>query len=194
MAEPLIEQPALARSSGRPRNAGPIRCHERQGLCLTQVIARPGKTRDVAGVMGLDLPEQPSTTRTDGEIVVYCLRPRDWLILRPDGEGRRGGMAVEARRRLAGLAAAIDQSHGQVVLRLTGEGARALLQTGVAVDLDAAVFPAGAMAQTAINGIAVLIHAIHSDSFDLVVARSFASDLAAWLGHMGVTFERPAAP
>ena len=194
MAESLIEQPVLPPPSGRPPAADAIRCRERQGLCLTQVIARYGNTRAVAGVLGLGLPERPSTTQTDGEIVVYCLRPRDWLILSPDGDGRRGGTAVEARRRLAGLAAAVDQSHGRVVLRLAGEGSRAVLQGGVAVDLDPAVFPAGAMAQTAINGIAVLIHAIDTDSFDLQVARSFAPDLAAWLGHMGVTFEGPAAP
>jgi sarcosine oxidase subunit gamma len=163
-------------------------------LCLTQVIARSGKAREVARILGLRLPERPGTTETDGEIVVYCLRPRDWLILSPDGDGRRGGTAGEARLRLAGLAAAIDQSHARVVLRLTGEGARRLLQGGVGVDLDPAVFAPGAMAQTAINGIAVLIHGTETDVLDVQVTRSFAADLATWLGHSGVTFERPAAP
>lgn len=193
MAEPLAEQPVLARPAGSALAPGPVRCHERQGLCLTQVIARPGKTREVARILGLRLPERPGTTEADGEVVVFCLRPRDWLISSPDADGRRGGTAQEARLRLAGLAAAIDQSHGRVVLRLTGEGAGSLLQGGVAVDLDPAVFAPGVMAQTAINGIAVLIHAIEAESFDLQVARSFAPDLAAWLGHLGVTFDGPAA-
>ncbi len=163
-------------------------------MCLTQVISRPGKTREVARILGLRLPERPGTTEADGEVVVFCLRPRDWLIVSHDPVGRRGGTAQEARLRLADLAAAIDQSHGRAVLRLTGEGARTLLQGGVGVDLDPAVFPPGAMAQTAINGIAVLIHAIETETFDLQVARSFTADLAAWLGHVGVTFEGPAAP
>lgn len=193
MAEPLTEQPVLVHPAGRAAAPGLVRCHERQGLCLTQVIARTGTKREVARILGLRLPERPGTTEADGEIVVYCLRPRDWLIVSPDEDGRRGGTAQEARRRLAGLAAAIDQSHGRVVLRLTGEGVRMLLQGGVAVDLDPAVFAPGAMAQTAINGIAVLIHAIDAETFDLQVARSFTPDVAAWLGHMGVAFEGPAA-
>ena len=152
MAEPLAEQPVLARPAASTPAPGPVRCHERPGLCLTQVISRPGKTREVARILGLRLPERPGTTETDGEVVVFCLRPRDWLIVSPDAVGRRGGTAEEARLRLAGLAAAIDQSHARVVLRLSGAGARTLLQGGVGVDLDPAVFAPGAMAQTAING------------------------------------------
>jgi heterotetrameric sarcosine oxidase gamma subunit len=116
---------------------------------------------------------------------VFCLRPRDWLIVTLDAEGRKGGVAVEARRRLAGLAAAIDQSHGRVVLRLDGKGARALLQMGCNLDLDASVFPPGAMAQTGLDGMALMVHCLEADRFDLYVARSFAASLAGWLGHHG---------
>jgi sarcosine oxidase subunit gamma len=185
VAEPLLERPALE-GLARPAAGGGVRCHERQGLCLTQVIARPGQAEATARALGLTLPEPPNTTRSEGEIVVFCLRPLDWLIVSLDDDGRRGGTAQEARRRLAGLAAAIDQSHGRVALRLAGAGSRAVLQHAIAVDLAADRFGKGGMAQTAINGIAVLLHAVGDDVFDLFVARSYAPDLLRRLGHAGV--------
>lgn len=189
MAEPLREHPALEAAAPTATGRAGVRCHERPGLCHTQIIARRGRRQAVAGVLGLGLPTAPNTAISVGDIVVYCLRPDDWLITTLDDDGRRGGVAGEARRRLQGLAAAIDQSHGRVVLRLEGEGARALLQHGCNVDLDAAAFPAGAMAQTGINGIAVMVHAVAAERFDLYVARSFAASLARWLDHHGATLE-----
>ena len=185
MAEPLRERPALpVTPAAAAGDAGP-HLFARANLCLTQVIARPGKDWQVGRVLGLALPPRPNTTATDGDIVVFCLRPRDWLIVTLDAEGRKGGVAVEARKRLAGLAAAIDQSHGRVVLRLDGKGARALLQTGCNFDLDGTVFTPGAMAQTGINGIAIMLHCLDADRFDLYVARSFAASLVRWLEHQG---------
>jgi sarcosine oxidase subunit gamma len=189
VAEPLREHPALAAAAPTATGRAGVRCHERPGLCHTQIIARRGRRQAVAGVLGLDLPTRANAATTVGDIVILCLRPDDWLITTLDDEGRRGGIAVEARRRLQGLAAAIDQSHGRVVLRLEGQGARALLQHGCNLDLDAAVFPAGAMAQTGINGIAVLLHAVAAEQFDLHVARSFAAGLVRWLDHQGATLE-----
>jgi sarcosine oxidase, subunit gamma len=185
VAEPLDERPALPAPPTPAAGAAGPQLFERSGLCLTQVIVRPGKDWQVGRVLGLALPPRSNTTATDGDIVVFCLRPRDWLIVSLDAEGRKGGVAVEASRRLAGLAAAIDQSHGRVVLRLDGTGARALLQMGCNLDLDGTVFPPGAMAQTGINGIALMLHCLEADRFDLYVARSFAASLARWLEHHG---------
>jgi sarcosine oxidase, subunit gamma len=185
VAERLHERPALPAPPAPAVGAAGPRLHERNDLCLTQVIVRPGKDWQVGRLLGLALPPRPNSTATDGDIVVFCLRPRDWLIVTLDAEGRKGGVAVEARKRLAGLAAAIDQSHGRVVLRLDGTGARALLQMGCNLDLDGTIFPPGAMAQTGINGIALMLHCLEADRFDLYVARSFAASLARWFQHHG---------
>ncbi len=189
MAEPLQERPAVAASSGIEGARGGPRVGLRQGLCLVQVIARRGREGDVGRVLGLPLPDRPNATTSDGDIIVFCLRPRDWLIVTLDPDGRRGAVAVEARRRLDGIAAAIDQSHGRVVLQLAGEGARALLQQGCNLDLEPAAFPPGAMAQAGIAGIAVLLHGVEREVFDLYVARSYAAGLARWLEHHGVRLE-----
>ena len=189
MAEPLKDHAALLAAETVATGKGGPRLWERRGLCLVQVIARPGHERETARVLGLELPEEPNTTGRLDAIRILCLRPRDWLIVTEDPEGRQGGVAVEARRRLAEHAAAIDQSHGRVVLRLTGEGARNLLQKGLDLDLHPTVFPAGAMAQTGLNGVALLVHSLAGDSFDLYGARSFAGSVADWLVHHGANLE-----
>jgi heterotetrameric sarcosine oxidase gamma subunit len=185
VAEPLRERPALSLAPAPAAGAAGPHLHERASLCLTQVIVRPGKDWQVGRLLGLALPMRPNTTSTDGDIVVFCLRPRDWLIVTLDAEGRKGGVALEARKRLGSLAAAIDQSHGRVVLRLDGKGARALLQMGCNLDLDGTIFPPGAMAQTGLDGIALMVHCLDAERFDLYVARSYAAGLARWLAHHG---------
>ncbi len=194
MAETLIDRPALVATRPVAAGGSGVRLHERAGLCLLQVIARPGQTRETGRVLGLDLPDEPNTTKTVEAIQIFCLRPRDWLIVMEDPEGRAGAVAVEARARLAGHAAAIDQSHGRVVLGLAGEGSRDLLQQGLNVDLHPSEFPAGSLAQTGLAGIAVMVHCTSAECFDLYVARSFAASLAAWLVHHGATLEAGPVP
>jgi sarcosine oxidase subunit gamma len=190
VADPLKDHPALVvAGTVATGKAGP-RLHERRDLCLIQVIARPGHERDAGRILGLDLPDRPNSAISVETIRVLCLRPRDWLIVTEDAEGRTGSIAVEARTRLAGHAAAIDQSHGRVVLRLEGEGARGLLQKGLDVDLHPRAFAEQAIAQTGLAGIALMVHQVTADAFDLYVARSFAASLADWLVHHGARLER----
>jgi len=193
VAEPLKEHAALVATGTLATGKGGMRLHERRDLCLIQVIARPGHQRETARILGLDLPDRPNVAARIETVRVFCLRPRDWLIVTADAEGRTGSIAVEARARLAGHAAAIDQSHGRVVLGLEGQGARSLLQQALDLDLHPRAFPAGAMAQTGLAGIALMVHAQTADSFDLFVARSFAASLAEWLVQHGASLEQPPA-
>ena len=194
MADTLTERPALRATRPVATGGSGVRLHERAGLCLVQVIARPGQQRETGRILGLDLPDQPNTSKAVEAIQILCLRPRDWLIVMDDPEGRAGGVAVEARARLAGRAAAIDQSHSRVVLRLAGEGARDLLQRGLNVDLHPSDFPPGSLAQTGLAGIAVMVHCTSAECFDLYVARSFAASLAEWLVHHGASVETRKVP
>ncbi|HRY24253.1 MAG: sarcosine oxidase subunit gamma [Geminicoccaceae bacterium] len=176
---PVILRPATTAEGSRCRVA------ERLGLCLTQVIARPGQERELARILGQKLPERPGTAMTIGDGTVMALRPRDWLLVRHDPVGRRGGLAVDLRRRLDGVALVIDQSHGRVVLRLEGAASRSVLQKGIDIDLHPDQFGPGAAAQTGIAGMAVLVHAVADEAFDLYGNRSFAESLLDWLLEAG---------
>jgi len=172
VVERLKEQPVLTLAEG-----GALRLSLLGGLSLAQIIARRGQAGTVASLLGMTLPERPNTAgRIEGRRI-FCLRPNDWLLVQDDAAGRRGTLALELGRRLAGVAAVIDQSHGRVAVQFAGQGARALLQKGLDLDMHDFVFPPGAMAQAGLFGIAVLLHCRGLEVFELFVARSYAADL-----------------
>ncbi len=181
----LRERAVILRSATTAEGSR-CRMAERRGLCLTQVIARHGQERELARILGQKLPERPNTSMAIGDGTVAALRPRDWLFIRHDTAGRRGGFAVELRRRLEGIALVIDQSHGRVVLRLEGPASRSVLQKGIDIDLHPVAFGRGAVAQTGIAGMAVLVHAVADEAFDLYGNRSFALSLLDWLLEAGL--------
>lgn len=172
MVERLTEQPVLTLAEG-----GEPRLSLVGGLSLAQIIARRGQAGALASLLGMALPERPNTAGTIEGGRIFCLRPNDWLLVQDDAAGRRGTFALELRRRLAGVAAVIDQSHGRVAVHLAGQGARALLQKGLDLDMHESVFPPGAIAQAGLFGIAVLLHCRGPEDFELFVARSYAADL-----------------
>lgn len=192
----LREAPAIRAATMELAGAG-CRITERRGLCLTQMIAGRGREAALAGALGQKLPGRPSTAMAIGDGTVIALRPRDWLLVRHDPVGRRGGFAVDLRRRLDGIALVIDQSHGRVVLRLTGPAARRVLQKGIDIDLHPDMFGPGALAQTGIAGMAVLVHAVAAETFDLHGDRSSGESLLDWLLEAGrewdIVMEAPRA-
>ena len=92
-------------------------------------------------------------------------------------------------------AAIIDISHGRTVFSITGVAAAALLSRCVALDVDAAAFPPGRVAETAIHHVDVLIHRQSERRFDIWAPRSFAEALAEWLldagAELGLGFGEP---
>ena len=178
----LRERPGILRPA-TTAEAPRCRVAERVGLCLTQLIARRGQERALAGILGQRLPERPNTAMALGDGTAIALRPRDWLLARHDPVGRRGGFAVDLRHRLDGIALVIDQSHGRVVLRLRGQASGAVVQK--AIDLHPGAFGPGAAAQTGIAGMAVLVHAVADETFDLYGNRSFAESVVDWLLEAG---------
>ena len=192
----LREEPAL-RFVGASAANGLCTITERRGLCLTRLIAVRGREAVLPRLLGHELPGPPGTSRAVGGGAVFSLAPRDWLVVRHDPDGRRGGFAVDLRRHLDGVALAIDQSHARVVLRLTGPITRRLLQKGIDIDLHPEMLGPGAVAQTAIVGMAVLVHAVAETTIDLYGFRSYSESLLDWLLEAGqewkIVMEAPGA-
>lgn len=153
---------------------------------LTQLglrLDKPGPA--VAKALGGDLPVEPCTAVTIGDLRVLWLGPDEWLVLA--GPGRQRELEDQLR-------AAIGDEHGAVVdvsaqrtaLSVTGPAARTLLARGCAIDLDPRVAPAGTCVQTLLARAGVTI-VVRDDGtgFLLLVRASFAEYLAAWLVDAG---------
>ncbi len=132
-------------------------------------------------VLGVRLPLTPNTTAAGQELLAAWLGPDEWLLLtehhHPDSLVTDLQAALTAR-----FASVVDTSAGQTVIRLSGPSALDVLARGCALDLHPSVFPPGACAQTMLaRAQALLIAVDDTPTFDIIVRRSFAPYVAAWL-------------
>jgi len=150
---------------------------------VVQVLAAPG-AGDLNG-----------TLRAVGDGSAQAVRPvgpGQWLIIGPAPLASGSVQAMEEK--LAGLAALVDQSHGRVRMLISGAPVEAMLAKGTGVDLALAAFPVGRSVTTLIGSISAHLTRVGTDSFEIIVMRSFARDLWAELIEMGREFGISATP
>jgi heterotetrameric sarcosine oxidase gamma subunit len=133
---------------------------------IAMVLAAPGHTAEAAGIL-----------IADGAFEARFCGPGEWLVL-SEVHGPET-LAAELSVRLGAFAFVIDQSHGRVVLTLSGPDVARILANGIAVDLHPEVFPVGRAANVLCNHLSVNLARTGVDRFDLVVTRSFAEALVA---------------
>ena len=144
----------------------------RERLGVASVMARKGVAAEAIGVaLGVAMRRGPHATFA-GPRTVLGIGPGAWLVLADDSDPDFADRLAET---LAGLASVSDQSGAWVVQRLSGPGARTLLQRGIAIDLHPDVFHTGSVATTAIAHIGVILWQIEdSQSYDIATSRSYA--------------------
>jgi len=159
--------------------AEPLIIEQRSGFTLATIMARKATPMDrLETALGLALPVTPSAKSGKGMTLV-ATGPGTWLAM-GDGSGETTPAALS--QRLAGLASVVDQSSGYAIFRLSGRGARTLLQRGAPVDLHPSAFSPGSAAVTLIAHIGVLIwQADHLPTYEVAIFRSLAASFGAWL-------------
>jgi methylglutamate dehydrogenase subunit D len=158
--------------------AEPLLIHVRDGLGLATVMARKGRDAAAVGAaLRLAAPESPAYARGEG-VGLVGTGPGMWLAI---GEGAESDWAESLAERLQGIASVSDQSGAYIVFRLAGPGARALLQQGIAIDLDPAVFGPGAAATSVIAHIGVILWSVDAETFDVAIFRSYAASFRHWI-------------
>lgn len=126
-----------------------------------------GDAKAAGEAVGLALPTHPSGAVRDGQRTVLPLGPDEWLVLDfasdapavPDGKGF----------------AAVDVSHRNVAVEVSGSGAHNTLAAGCPRDLSLARFPVNACARTVLDKAEVVIWRTGEDAFHVECWRSFAS-------------------
>jgi sarcosine oxidase subunit gamma len=171
--------------------AEPLLIDERQGLGLAAVMARKGVGAAAIGAaIGLaPLAEAGRTARAD--LALISTGPGVWLAVVED-VGGDWPAALEGQ--LDGLCAVSDQSGAYGVFRISGPGARDLLQRGVAIDLHPDAFAPGSAAATVIAHIGVILWRPGQDeTFEVAVFRSYVPSFRHWID-VNVAIVAPPAP
>lgn len=108
------------------------------------------------------------------------LGPDEWLVIGPDGS--EDALETKCREALGATGSVVDVSANRTIVELRGREARAILESGCALDLHPRAFTAGRCAQTLVARAGVILHQVSDEpGYRLFVRPSLAMYLATWL-------------
>lgn len=135
----------------------------------TILRARGDALSAIGAALGIDLPVRPksSVTNKAGRIAIW-LGPDEWLII----DEKKDPMT--SLERCSALFSAVDVSHRNMAIEVTGAGARATLEAGCPQNLSDAAFPVHACSRTVLGKIEVIILRSRDNTYRVECWRSFA--------------------
>ncbi len=157
---------------GADRGAPGVEFRVRHPMSIVTVIARQGQGSAVAAAL---VPHAPQWAGPDQYFVI--------------AEGRgEGALYRELKSALDGIASVSDQSHGRVIIRISGVKARAVLAKGTPVDLHPDECAMGKSALTQMAHVGVHLTRVGENAFDLSVFRGFAESFWEWITEQAEEF------
>ena len=156
---------------------------ENRAIC--QVFAAKGQTAAVASA--LSLSQEPGVASVSDQFTALPLSPGQWML--HSASGRDGTFCTDLRSRLTGIGYVSEQSHGRLIIRVSGSKARQLLQKGCRLDMHPSVMSQGSCAQTPVAQVGVLLHQIDdAPGYDLMIYSGFAQSFWHWLTESAAEF------
>ena len=126
--------------------------------------------------LGVALPQTPKTAVTKDRRSALWLGPDEWLVIDEAGRDPLADCAeVEA------LHSAVDISHRNMAIAVTGPAAAATVNAGCPQDLSLAAFPVGACSRTILGKIEIVLMRTAEDGFRVECWRSFSDYAWAFL-------------
>ena len=124
-------------------------------------------------ILSLDLPKQPRTSATWGDVKALWLSPDQWLIT--CARSKAQSLSDELSAALSGVhSLAVNVSDMRAIIRLEGDRAREVVMKGATFDLTDGSYVAGTVRRMRFAEIAALLHIVEANAIDLYVFRSYA--------------------
>ncbi|MEO1206405.1 MAG: sarcosine oxidase subunit gamma family protein [Pseudomonadota bacterium] len=174
---------------------------EQRGVRILHVSARSGHGEAVcerlSNIVGQRVSDGPKATQAPptpqaldsqnnfGQIIIGVGRGQ-WLCLTP---GTDVPSATESNVDIGELATLTDHTSAKVILSLHGPHVRDALAKGCQLDLHPSIFGPGMAATTQIDQIVCQLWRLDdSDTFQVMMARSFSLSFWSWLTHASAEF------
>ncbi len=142
----------------------------------------------LTAALGIEASVKPGVCNSDGTTQVAWNGPNQWMVI-SQGDAT-AGLLEKIQNAVGDKAAVVDQSHGRVGMRLSGEHARTVMQKNCPLDLHPVSFATGNCALTTVAHVgALLIQVDDTPTYDLFVNRSFARSFADSVKHSCHEFE-----
>lgn len=125
----------------------------------------------------VDLPNRPKSSATAAGRTALWLGPDEWLIIAETKDDPLADLSgVEA------LHSAVDVSHRNVALAVSGADAEATLSAGCPQDLSIEAFPVEACSRSVLGKVEVVLLRTAADAFRVECWRSFSDYVSGFLG------------
>ncbi len=156
---------------------------------IMKLIIR-GKKREfissVGKVLNVLLPNEPNTSSSGQSITALWLSPDEWMIYgneKCDSDKNTYLIEEELKNKISNfnLGAITDVTDQFVMINLNGNKVYDLFSKGSPYNFNEFINKKGAVTQTIINKIDVIIHNKNVDNINLFVRRSFSNHLWSWL-------------
>jgi sarcosine oxidase subunit gamma len=161
---------------GAVANSPTVRLTPAPAASRASLRAGPDAVAALSTALGVSLPTRPKTSALANGRAALWLGPDEWLLIGPEGTDFVG-LAGKADA----LHAAVDISHRNVAIMVSGPGAADAINAGCPQDLSLAVFPVGACSRTVFGKIEVIVHRTEEDTFRVECWRSFSDYCFAML-------------
>lgn len=120
--------------------------------------------------LGLSLPVKPKSTTSKGARSALWIGPDEWLVIdSPDSS-----IAADLAKTKV-LHSAVDISHRNVGILVSGKGADAVVNGGCPQDLSLEAFPVGAASRTVLGKIEIVLWRLAENEFRVECWRSFSA-------------------
>jgi heterotetrameric sarcosine oxidase gamma subunit len=173
---------ALQGRFGADKGTPGVTLSVRHPMSIVTIIARRGQAAALAQAIEAGYKcKLPSVRESTGKGAIafhWCGVDQYYAIAEGKAEGE---LYRDLKARLEGLASCSDQSHGRVILRVSGPKAHALLAKGAPVDLHPSAFGPGKSAVTQMAHVGVHLIQTGKDTFELSVFRGFSENFWEWL-------------
>lgn len=128
--------------------------------------------------LGVKLPQQPKTSAQSkgGARSALWLGPDEWLVIETGGED-----PVAACSGVKALHSAVDVSHRNTALIVSGANAAAVLSAGCPQDLSLSAFPTGASSRTVFSKAEIVLWRVEENTFRVECWRSFCDYVFTFL-------------
>lgn len=134
-------------------------------------LRAPASSRTaLARALRVDLIDGPGNIRTVGPRMILPLGPDEWLVIDEEGAD-----LVAACAGVSAPHSAVDVSHRNAGILVSGIGAEAVLNAGCPRDLSPTAFPMGRAARTVFGKVEIVLLRTAAQAFRIECWRSFST-------------------
>jgi sarcosine oxidase subunit gamma len=167
MAEPAERRFAL---EGRFSGHADVVIEPARPALRASLRAPKGSISSLSRAIGVELPVKPGTSAVSGTgRIAMWLGPDEWLIV--DVEGKDPAAACAG---VKAFHSAVDISHRNIAITVTGRAAENVLNAGCPLDLSLAAFGPGRVARTVCGKAEIVLFRQSEDRFRVECWRSFS--------------------